>query len=88
METTNSTKDKKPKVKQLMVLNARAYNKVLTEEHLFKMEIPELLANVHPTDRARLLTLWEDEQEAEREEMLQRMRETKAQPKRTKYGTS
>jgi len=54
-------KEKVLNAKQLMILNARAYNKMLTTEHLSAMGIEELLANVHPSDRERLQKQWENE---------------------------
>jgi hypothetical protein len=84
METSNSTLDRKPKVRNLMIISIRAYNNVLTEEHLNKMEIEELIANLHPQDRVRLETLWEEEQETLRNQL----RKEGLPPKRTRHGES
>ena len=83
METTNSTTDKPLKAKQLMIMNALAYNKFLTVEHLKALPLKELLCNVHPQDRARLESLYEDELETAEKEQKE-----KQTLKRTKYGES
>jgi hypothetical protein len=86
MTTTNNADYKKLKVKKLMIINARAYNKELPESYLSQLRIKQLLCFVHPQDRVRLETLYEDEQNALREKELEMMKNTKAQIKRTKYG--
>ncbi len=53
----------------LMKTNVRAYNNIMDLTTLSKKEIPELLANYHPSDRSRFETMLEDEQ-TKREERI------------------
>ena len=49
------------KTRKLMIVNARAYNNVLTTEHLEKMSDEELMNNCHPSDRLNFERMLEGE---------------------------
>ena len=60
--------------KDLMIINVRAYNKVLTKEHLSKLTPDELMNNTHPSDRLdfKRLLVKEEEERKKRFTELQR----------------